>query len=82
MVKIMTKREARAMVTRLGTRAKLVSPKSAMSEAIDKEVKSVEQELDANMSAVRLLEQSIEKQKIHAPQIGYGLHGQRKSAKP
>ena len=29
-----------------------------------------------------LLEQSIEKQKIHAPQIGYGLHGQRKSAKP
>jgi hypothetical protein len=82
MVKIMTKREARAMVTRLGTRTKLISPKSAMSEAIDKEVKSVDQELDANMTAVRLLEQSIEKQKIHAPQIGYGLHGQRKSAKP
>jgi hypothetical protein len=81
MVKIMTKREARAMVTRLGTRTKLISQRSAMSEAIDKEVKSVDQELDANLTAVRLLEQSIEKQKIHAPQIGYGLHGQRKSAK-
>jgi hypothetical protein len=81
MVKIMTKREARAMVTRLGTRSKLSTQKSALAEAVDKEMNPVKSELDANLTAVKLLEQSIEKQKIHAPQIGYGIHGQRKSAK-
>ena len=81
MVKIMTKREARAMVTKLGTRSKLIAQRSALTEAVDKEVNAGNQELDANLTAVRLLEQSIEKQKIHAPQIGYGIHGQRKSAK-
>lgn len=80
MVKIMTKREARAMVTRLGTRSKLGTQKSALTEAVDTE-NSVKSELDPNLTAVKLLEQSIEKQKIHAPQIGYGIHGQRKSAK-
>jgi hypothetical protein len=80
MVKIMTKREARAMVTKLGTRSKLGKQKSALTESIDKEVKPAEQ-VDANLTAVKLLEQSIERQKIHAPQIGYGIHGQRKSAK-
>lgn len=81
MVKIMTKREARAMVTKLGTRSKLGRQKSALTEAVDKEVNPAEQKVDANLTAVRLLEQSIERQKIHAPQIGYGIHGQRKSAK-
>lgn len=66
----MTKREARAMVTKLGSRAK--SSKKLTGETEPKQ----------EISPVKLLEQSIEKQRIHAPQIGYGLHGQRKQTRP